>query len=630
MSLKGKSEQREQLTAILDAEKLVRLASDLLVCRGHSQIRNMDGPGDGGRDVHSISKLSQRQLTQCKFHQDTSRTCSSSELSQLPMAMIKLDYSVGLFVTNATISPQAKREYIDNYPRLALEFIDGDDLIDEVFANALLRALWLDGKESEEINRATAFPVIIRRHEDDLPIALIDSDDDLQDDMYRDLLSADCPHTRVHVRPAHFFSNPFEPYRAPEPLSSRESGMPFILGAEIVVEGDLGLAAIQDASEKLGSEILSRLDAKHGNATARVGIPYICSLKGGSRRLNIPTNVAPVSFLRISHTLYSENDWFAVEPSESWSHQCDARVTEMDSVRLYSFDLDCCIAYEIESRIGAHDKAVRESLREVQMSAWQQSLFCLIPPWAEWNEFSIPEPDDTVVWPWDGRVLCGWFCPPLLGGLVQYRSDDSLLDVSLDHEVVFEEKKRMICECLLDRPGVEFLEPNKARHMVALVGDDPFPHIDTIKIRTADIVAYPETIPSPIRPESRRFVATVAWKTDMSADDLFNVVRDLRPTDAGVRCEFGPCIRYGEYVSLEVRLFPTELKSKPTVLLLETIHSVLADGLALLESVLKEDARIERCGREFWRAEHGVNLGVPYRLPKSLFPSPGQAASRGF
>jgi len=58
------------------------------------------------------------------------------------MAMTKLGYRTGLFVTNSRISPQAKREYLNDYPNFRLDFLEGETLAKEVLSNGMLTALW--------------------------------------------------------------------------------------------------------------------------------------------------------------------------------------------------------------------------------------------------------------------------------------------------------------------------------------------------------------------------------------------------------------------------------------------------------------------------------------------------------
>lgn len=176
MSLVGKIDLSRLISASLDARALVQLCRDILFTKGHSQIRCTDGPGDGGRDIHSVIPKQIPHLTQSKFHSDPNLSCSSSELSELPMAMVKLGYNHGLFVTNGKISPQGKREFLDNYPNLTLEFLDGENLAAEILADTLLRAIWFDGASISRVNMCTVYPILVRSHEGDKPVLLDERD----------------------------------------------------------------------------------------------------------------------------------------------------------------------------------------------------------------------------------------------------------------------------------------------------------------------------------------------------------------------------------------------------------------------------------------------------------------------
>jgi restriction endonuclease len=154
----------------LSPELLVRLGRDLLVCRKHRAVRQTDGPGDGGRDLHSIAPDRRPHLTQCKHHDDPKAACGSRELAELPMALVKFGVPQGLFITDARISPQAKREFLGDYPNLALEFLDREELVGEILASAVLRALWFDGAKLGLVNARTIFPFLVRRHDGDRPL----------------------------------------------------------------------------------------------------------------------------------------------------------------------------------------------------------------------------------------------------------------------------------------------------------------------------------------------------------------------------------------------------------------------------------------------------------------------------
>ncbi|MGL6534647.1 restriction endonuclease [Aeromonas caviae] len=174
MSYKGPENPKEKLTEILDPKLLVDLSADILFSLGCTNTKKMDGPGDGGRDLYAENQSGEKLLVQCKYHNNSGLVCSSRELSELPMALIKFNYKNGIFITNAKISPQAKREYLDNYSNFNLNFIDGDMLCSIVLDNPLLRSIWFDGESFIRKLLTINFPILIREHKNDLPYIIND------------------------------------------------------------------------------------------------------------------------------------------------------------------------------------------------------------------------------------------------------------------------------------------------------------------------------------------------------------------------------------------------------------------------------------------------------------------------
>src|SRR5579859_3078641 len=176
MSVLGPIDQVAALSRNLSPKLLAELVTDILAMWGHTDIKITDGPGDGCRDIHSIDREKQKRLSQCKFHNDTSKTVSSKEMGELPMGMVKLGYTKGLFVTNGEISPQAKREFLNDYKGLTLEYLDGRAIVSTVLGNAVLKALWFDGHEVGRVSNALIIPVIARDLNIDKPFSILNED----------------------------------------------------------------------------------------------------------------------------------------------------------------------------------------------------------------------------------------------------------------------------------------------------------------------------------------------------------------------------------------------------------------------------------------------------------------------
>ena len=67
MTIAGNSEDAIQFLRNLDEKKLVDLYADMRTLEGYTEIKIMDGPGDGQRDIHSIDCNGEKHLTQSKF-----------------------------------------------------------------------------------------------------------------------------------------------------------------------------------------------------------------------------------------------------------------------------------------------------------------------------------------------------------------------------------------------------------------------------------------------------------------------------------------------------------------------------------------------------------------------------------
>lgn len=132
----GDPAEKLRLATTIDHNTLPHLVADILYfLYGHKEVCVVDGPGDGKRDVHSVQPNGVRHITQCKYHKSPNHAVGSDETDELVLALMKFGCKAGLFVTTGKISPQAKREYLDNYRDFQLSYIDGLGLIDAVLSS---------------------------------------------------------------------------------------------------------------------------------------------------------------------------------------------------------------------------------------------------------------------------------------------------------------------------------------------------------------------------------------------------------------------------------------------------------------------------------------------------------------
>lgn len=172
MSILGPKETDNFLQK-LDERSLLDICTDILTIKGHTDIRIMEGPGDGQRDIHSIDSNGEKCLTQSKYHRNPSYTVSAKELGEVVLGMIRFGYKKGLFITNAKVSPQAKRDCLNDYPNYSVDFLEGRGIIKNIFDNLVLKAIWYDGQSFDKVSYTLIFPILIRDLETDKPLPLL-------------------------------------------------------------------------------------------------------------------------------------------------------------------------------------------------------------------------------------------------------------------------------------------------------------------------------------------------------------------------------------------------------------------------------------------------------------------------
>ncbi|MBX3208262.1 MAG: restriction endonuclease [Labilithrix sp.] len=592
----GSNGVRIELSPVL----LVRLVRDLLVCREHRAVRVTDGPGDGGRDVHSLAPDGKPHLAQCKHHDDASAVCGSSEVSELPMALVKFDVAQGLFVTDARISPQAKREYIQDYPKLALEFLDRDELVAEVVSNPVLRALWFDGGKLGTVNGRITFPVIIRRHDGDRPLLPL-RHSALRERIYNLVgQEAALRKLKVEARESRSSRAPFEPYRPPRRLTMDEGFTTDLRVTEIGFRGGVALHDVSALAEALAIKLAEAAAAEFDATTVVVGSAFVTPLEGDHAGMRTMMEASRVAAIGVGTSAVLESEWFQPGRAGEWDAICDARVSESEWVRVYHPPLDVAASCEIATPPAPHDVLMRQTSR----LGWEKSVFALLPEQDAWDGSpEVPAPDDRILWRYEaGKMLCGWFHPLSRGGLVMIPTDpgdeEPLPGFDVDDEAADREMD-LLRELISKLDGVELVTPDRARHMLALVSADPLPRDDAPTLfRTADVLASFGALASPIDPSARRGSVTIAWRASGSkaapVDTTGQALAVALEGGARIVQEDGFAI-----LTIEVPALPRRM-STPA-------------WLDLVAAQVKASGAGARCGHataQYWAHRYGVRFGV--------------------
>lgn len=238
-------------------------------------------------------------------------------------------------------------------------------------------------------------------------------------------------------------------------------------------------------------------------------------------------------------------------------------------------------------------------------------MFCLLPNWGKLWPHPVPEPDQFSDWHGTGKMLCGWFHRNLTGGVIVLGKSEE--PGFFEHPPEQEEDTRLndLRAFISSIDGVQMVDADKARHMVAAIADDPFPSRETTRFHTGELAYYlEELVPSPIDPSSRRFAVTIAWKNcTLSEARVEEVIIKAIATHGLKSFERAQVDKLDGYVAVTIKYNPTALGLSSTRDLLEQAHDAASSLITLIENpqLLGEEAR--RCTKEYWQSCYDVSLG---------------------
>jgi hypothetical protein len=623
MSVLGPTEDAEQFLRNLDEKKLVDLCTDILTLEGHTEIKITDGPGDGQRDIHSKNSKRENFLTQSKFHGNPSSSVSAKELGEVVLGMVKFGYKKGRFITNARLSPQAKRECLNDYPGYSVDFIDGLEFIKRVLGNLILKALWYDGQSLDRISFSLVVPIIARDLRIDRPIKIASDDKDTQ---IQDIIKSGRTEAQVKLQLSSITTSSFEQYRPPRIRTISESGLTTTRSTEAIISGFVHLEDLKDLLFLVGNHVIDKvytpIDTEKELVAVQLGRPYLAPLSGQYPGARIQVeDYEPFTLVRHVDSIEHELDWLCPTSESNWFLPERFSTSASDWVRWYNPRIDICLDLTIVSPPSSFSIGIIAEQYDYFLKWWRQSRFILVPKSQQlsWTDLGVPEP--TVIYDWDEKTrLCVWIHPNLNVGIRpslvepdEIPGDDQEDYSSLflaDPNIVKNEFNRI--QEKLDVIGGIGVHSDKARHMIALIDHDPFPTTETVSYRSVDLLRDPEIIPSPIDPTSRAIEFTVCWlisdltqasdKAELEKYTQEAIERGFLPfafileTDHDTRSKVPYLLAHIRYTG-PIRLQRTDD-------LLGEIEGSLAYLVAQIEELIRKQYRdVKRATQQYWDEE---------------------------
>lgn len=625
MPISGPSDKNAEFIASLDENKFVDCVRDILATKGHSDLKVMDGPGDGCRDIHSLDPEGKKHLTQCKFHGKKEKTVSSREIGELPLGMVKLGYLKGLFCTNAKISPQSKREFIDNYPDLLLDFWEGSQIPNEVFSNMVLRSIWFNGKSIDLVSYLVTIQALARDLVSNKPIDLSRA---ISGEPSKMSLTIDDVEVDVTFRESSLIFSNFEPYLPPEKRTIKE-GWGWGLCAEIVISGPIPIDRIlkvqHEMAEVMIARIVENMELKTQHFALRLGTPQLAPLAGGAAGTRIALDYDPLTIVRHHDKVTSESEWILPKTDAGWFPPRVMQASYANWARWYHPGLDLCLDLKIISKPSQFFIGTIEEQYTFFQKWWNESLFALLAKSkvSEFETKGIQKPTELFEW-FEDQVLCSWQHGNLSSGLrsMLIEPDDNDENQEL-HQHIFEvdslEYKISYKKIKLQLESLDatIITPSKARHMIAVVSEDPFPNQNLMEYRSVDLMYTFGKIPSPISPSSRCATITIGWllnkKDKLNPDDiLYDEIEKLvikatqKWTIASI--VFDDKTLSGKYLVIYLdRSFPFGIESTDKTITEDLIE--LEPIFNNLNDIIKvQFPSAKRATKQFWNNEIGMDF----------------------
>tara|TARA_R110002051_G_scaffold142429_1_gene215633 strand:+ start:8630 stop:10441 length:1812 start_codon:yes stop_codon:yes gene_type:complete len=503
----GKPKDKLKYLESIDQYDFPYLIADILSSYyNHHNVRVVDGTGDGKRDIFSVNSKGEKIITQCKYHYDMSKTSGTRQTDEIVIALNKYKSNIGFFCTSGKLTPQSKREYLDNYPDFELNWLEGHEIVDIVLEDTILRKVWFENEKIHLTNSNVSIPFIFRKLPEDIS---------LQPEINYNFILPNKVNVIVESQNG-FLSNQFRPYNN---LDIRKSGFNngSVIGYEIKISGKVSYSLIEDIKSQILEQSAKEVQLQFSDSyvALRFGVPHLAEERNSYSRYKIEKSNFPIdseTFILKDGKIIEEFS-FLIETNDEWKRPDRISMSQLSDFRFYNRDLDLVfnLYYSCTAKEELHPHVNRNI--EIEKIIWEKSIFVLGKKNIT-SKFEKIQPDK--IYPFgQNEVLMCWLHPrPIM-----YSADINQFEKELVHEGF--EKNREIINKLALNQSMELINWEKASKIAAINDEDPFPRSPETSYRIVDIFETFHTLPSPMNPNKREFIFECVWEISNRSDSLF-------------------------------------------------------------------------------------------------------------
>lgn len=600
----------------LDERTLLDVCSDILAIEGHKNIRITDGTGDGQRDIHSVDSKGNNVLVQSKYHAAISHSVPAKELGEIVMGMVRFGYKNGLFITSAKISPQAKRDCLNDYSNqgFSVDFWEGREIVKKIFDNLVLKAIWYDGHSLDKVAYTLIIPIIARDLTTDKPLQVLP---EFTQSLNGNKISVGRSEVQINYQRNRASNSMFGAYRSPKRKTPGELGSSNLGVTEAILSGIIHLDDLDLLLEAVNNEALPQIKAINPNCNhfaVIFGTPSLTPLGGKSSGARIKLDDYKPNTI-VVHDDFTGNEFDWINPpqnSPEWILPDSPRVTQADWIRWYNPIHDLCLDIYISCPPSDDVKWKFIEQRDYFIKWWEKSLFMLVPNEVvgKWDDYQITQPTKSINWD-KSSTLCCWLHPVFDNPIMQLSIEPEYENATpefLKNDLTEVEQEIEKIKNQLSAYGGSNIHPAKARHMVAIQEGDPYPDFENVIYQCKQIGYYPDQIPTPISPDIRYFQFTICWKIELSPpySNTSEVVAEMKTIDFGKRkIDFfadSETESKENFIMCEIELTPDNIYQS-TEQALGEITPPIIQLFEKIESHLSEKVKFTRATKEYWNKE---------------------------
>lgn len=532
----GPNPQLAELAENLNPVLFRLLVRDLLGESGFTDVQDVDGSGDGGRDLQGRARDGIMWVFQLKHRQNPAKATGANEFAELPMALRRFGLTHGRFITNGRLTAPAKRDCISAFPGCEMDFWEGVDVLAAYSNSVLTRLLWGQDALMYSGNRVAKFGFTTRLVEEDRAVTC-----------GPDVVNAFASHLEagglelamlnITFGKGVYEYTDFSPFRPAIGMPINEGKMSAMVLPEVQVRGAWTVDQLPTIQNAIGRALgLLQGTAYDAECAVRVGRPVVSVGLGSSDEAAVQMrDLRAATFCSRGTQVLSEHQAFKRELG-LWNEPTFIQVVQeaQGGFRLLNDASEMMVELKVRSPVSRAELGFAIEQRERFDRWWSRSVSVWARKPIQTDTEGSTDPlaphfcfrwtDKTFLITWLHPRLQGGVGPPVLWGDERDEGQFPLTESEAEAQYVALVEEQ-VAQMKFQRIG-----HRRAYHAHCFVQDgEPVPALMSREYTTGMLLEMPEQVPSPIDTWSCELVFSAAYlvPSGLNSGEMGAVLSDL-------------------------------------------------------------------------------------------------------